>query len=172
MVIPPMKRDVQGKFILKDEAYRAVRSLRLTDPTWEALGVKAESLGITRADLLEQMVRNNAGSLPGITRLNDHQHPSNTWQAQPTLPSITRKTEEILPSITRVKEEIYPGEVQHLNQENVLPKAQINSSPDFTELEVLRGQILYDLKLGKQAPGHQVAKKALNRFISYLRSRP
>ena len=48
-----MKRDIEGKFALKNEKHRLVRSLRLTDATWEALGIAAQSLDITRADLLE-----------------------------------------------------------------------------------------------------------------------
>ena len=60
-----MKRDIQGKFALKNDDYRLVRSLRLTDETWIALGMAAECLGITRADYLEQIVRDKA--LPGIT---------------------------------------------------------------------------------------------------------
>jgi hypothetical protein len=62
-----MQRDAQGKFALKNDEHRSVRSLRLTDTTWSALRVKAESLSLTRADLLEQMFRSN-----------DHPHPSNT----------------------------------------------------------------------------------------------
>lgn len=61
------KRDIRGKFALKNEDYRLVRSLRLTNETWKALGIAAECLGITRAGYLEQMVRNKEG-YPGITR--------------------------------------------------------------------------------------------------------
>jgi hypothetical protein len=32
-----MKRDITGKFALKNEEHRLVRSLRLTDSTWESL---------------------------------------------------------------------------------------------------------------------------------------
>jgi hypothetical protein len=34
-----LKRDIQGKFALKDDDYRQVRSLRLTDETWKTLGI-------------------------------------------------------------------------------------------------------------------------------------
>ena len=61
-----LKRDIQGKFALKDDDYRQVRSLRLTDKTWKVLGRKAEGFGMTRADYLEEMVKNNL--LPSITR--------------------------------------------------------------------------------------------------------
>ena len=43
-----MKRDIQGKFALKNDDYREVRSIRLTDNTWKALGIAAECLGLTR----------------------------------------------------------------------------------------------------------------------------
>ncbi|MFN6569641.1 hypothetical protein [Dendronalium sp. ChiSLP03b] len=39
-------------------------SVRLTDATWKALGIAAECLGITRADLLEQVVRENNLTFP------------------------------------------------------------------------------------------------------------
>ena len=51
------QRDIQGKFTLKNQDYRQVRSLRLTDSTWQELGIASECLGITRADLLENLVQ-------------------------------------------------------------------------------------------------------------------
>ncbi len=53
------KRDIQGKFTLKNQDYRQVRSLRLTDSTWKELGITSECLGLTRADLLENLVQQN-----------------------------------------------------------------------------------------------------------------
>ena len=58
------KRDIQGKFSLKNDDYRQVRSLRLTDRTWRALGIASECLGWTRADLLENLVEYNQGNFP------------------------------------------------------------------------------------------------------------
>jgi len=43
--------------------------VRLTDSTWEALGSAAQSQGITRADLLELLVRNDWLPLPSNTRV-------------------------------------------------------------------------------------------------------
>lgn len=60
-----LKRDIQGKFALKDDNYRQVRSLRLTDDTWKAIGIAAECFGMSRADYLEQVIRGNAS--PNIT---------------------------------------------------------------------------------------------------------
>lgn len=45
-----------GKFAPKSDKPRYVRSIRLTDKTWEELGAIAAQRGITRADLLEQLV--------------------------------------------------------------------------------------------------------------------
>jgi transposase len=47
-----LKRDIQGKFALKDDDYRQVRSVRLTDETWKILGINAECFGMTRSDYL------------------------------------------------------------------------------------------------------------------------
>ncbi|MBD2439768.1 hypothetical protein [Nostoc sp. FACHB-110] len=76
-----MKRDIQGKFALKNDDYRLVRSLRLTDETWKALGIAAECHGLTRADYLEQIVRENA--LPSSTRDKLPTLPCNTLQEEP-----------------------------------------------------------------------------------------
>jgi hypothetical protein len=62
-----LKREIQGKFALKNNDYRQVRSLRLTDETWKALGIVAECMRMTRADYLEEMVKNNLQ--PSITRV-------------------------------------------------------------------------------------------------------
>jgi hypothetical protein len=52
-----MKRDIQGKFTLKNDDYREVRSLRLTDDTWKKLGIASECLGLTRANYLEEIIK-------------------------------------------------------------------------------------------------------------------
>jgi hypothetical protein len=155
-----MKRDIQGKFALKNEDYRLVRSLRLTDETWKALGIAAERLGITRADYLEQIVRDNA--LPGIT-----------WKEEAAVSTNTRQEGELPPCITR-KEEHHPQE-----NASVMEQVVITVQPQMVDLEALRDsealrrsadRILLDLKLGKQAPGYKAAQKALNRFIAELAS--
>lgn len=153
-----MKRDVQGKFAFKNEDYRLVRSLRLTEFTWSALGIASECLGLTRADYLEQMVR-------------DKVLPSNTWLAPEEHPCNTRQELENQPSITRYKEQIerLNAEIQNLSQENaVLMERATIVPPQVVDLEALRDRILFDLKLGKQAPGYKAAQKALNRFIAEL----
>ena len=48
-------RTEEGKFAPKSEEPRHVRSIRLTDTTWEKIGFAADKRRITRADLVEQM---------------------------------------------------------------------------------------------------------------------
>jgi hypothetical protein len=139
-----LKRDIQGKFALKNDDYREVRSLRLTDDTWKSLGIASECLGLTRADYLEHIVRHN------------------------TLPSITREDSEFLaphqgenelqPSITRQRE-------FHLTSDKAT-KQSVGLA--IEELEILRDRVLSELKLGKQATGYKTAQKVLNRFIAEL----
>ena len=48
-------RDTTGKFAVKSEAPRKVRSVNLTDAAWEWLARTAEQAGMSRNDLLEAM---------------------------------------------------------------------------------------------------------------------
>lgn len=95
-----LKRDIQGKFALKNDDYRQVRSLRLTDDTWKALGIAAECLGMTRADYLEEIAESN--DLPSNTWVevdpfpcnirkdkNQDQQPNIAQEHTPTSPSMT-----------------------------------------------------------------------------------
>jgi hypothetical protein len=141
MVVTKMERDIQGKFALKNDDYRLVRSLRLTDETWRALGIAAAFGGNTRADYLEQIVRDNL--LPSITRKEESE-----------FPDPTGKEESLLPCNT-------PSEEHH-------PPRPVVPMPQLETLYALRERILFDLKLGKQATGYKVALKALNRFIAEL----
>jgi hypothetical protein len=84
------KRDIQGKFALKNDDYREVRSLRLTDDTWKALGITSECLGLTRADYLEYIVRQNT-------------NPCITWEDSEIL-TPHQEENEPQPSITRQRE--------------------------------------------------------------------
>jgi len=145
-------------YSLKNKDYRLVRSLRLTDETWNALGNAADGLGLTKADYLEQIVRDQI--FPCITR-----------KAEEIQPSITRIEVVSLPSITWQEEEVerLKAQTQDLSQENLLQMERATYAlPQIRDLESLRDRILFDLKLGKQAPGYKAAQKALNRFIAEL----
>ncbi len=50
-------RGERGRFAPKSDENREVRSLRLTDTTWEKLGELAASRSITRSDLIEEWVQ-------------------------------------------------------------------------------------------------------------------
>lgn len=95
---PVVKRDIQGKFTLKNDDYRQVRTLRLTDATWMALGMAAECLGITRADLLEQVVRENNLTFPVVTG----QNPS--VSSSQSVEQLTVLAEQVLGELKRGKQ--------------------------------------------------------------------
>ena len=54
--MPKQERGERGKFAPKSNEPREVRSLRLTDTTWQKLGTTADSRCITRSDLIEELV--------------------------------------------------------------------------------------------------------------------
>ncbi len=51
------ERDWHGRFICKSDDYRKVKTIRVTDGVWEEFGEMAAQRGITRADLLEEIVK-------------------------------------------------------------------------------------------------------------------
>lgn len=157
-----MPRDHQGKFALKNDEHRSVRSLRLTDTTWMALGEEAKSLSLTRSDYLEQIYRNKPYSLPSNTRQEDEALPSNTRRDSDHQLSNTRQkdhTEQLLTQVTQLREE------------NAFVLAQIQNFTQVNDLEAMRDHVLTRLKLGKQAPGYKKAVLALNQFIQLLRDK-
>ncbi|WP_096598274.1 hypothetical protein [Calothrix sp. NIES-2100] len=135
---------MQGKFALKNDEYREVRSLRLTDDTSKSLGIASECLGLTPADYLEHIVRHNA--LPSITREDSEILAPHQEENEPQ-PSITRQREFHQTSDKAAKQSVGLA---------------------IEELEILRDRILSQLKLGKQATGYKTAQKVLNRFIAEL----
>lgn len=143
-----LKRDIQGKFALKNDDYRQVRSLRLTDETWKALGIAAECLGMSRSDYLEQVIRGNAN--PSITRESNAMPPDNIWTVDNARPLTTLELDLMHQAKTIVELTTKP--------------------PTKATLETLRNQVLLELKLGKQSPGYKAALKALNHFIAVLSS--
>jgi hypothetical protein len=143
------KRDIQGKFTLKDDDYRQVRSLRVTDETWKALGIAAECFGTRLADYLEQVIKSNAS--PSTTRESEAISPNNIWTVDNAHALMTRDLDLVHQAKTAIVE-------------------QATMPPTIATLEALRDQVLRELKLGKQAPGYKAALKALNHFIAVLTS--
>ncbi|MHC5756157.1 MAG: hypothetical protein ACYTXF_37185 [Nostoc sp.] len=144
-----MKRDIQGKFALKNDDYREVRSLRLTDDTWKKLGIASECLGLTRADYLEKIINNEL-------------LPCNTWVDSEVLPCITRHEEEL----ERLK-----AQGKNLQKENSAQKehSAVTFVHNIVDFEAIRDRILFELKLGRQASGYKPAQKALDRMIAELK---
>ncbi len=54
-------RDFRGQFVNKSNSERKVRSIRVTDEIWEKFGEMAAQRCITRADLLEEVVKFDSG---------------------------------------------------------------------------------------------------------------
>jgi hypothetical protein len=53
-------KDSMGRFAAKGDSVRSVRTIRLTDETWAALGEKADNEDMSKADYLEALL---AGSI-------------------------------------------------------------------------------------------------------------
>ena len=132
------KRDIQGKFALKNHDYRQVHSLRLTDKTWKELGMAAESMGITRADFLENLVQENKGTF-----------------------SPSGEIEKLTQEISQLKQEN-----QDWHQEKLGLKAKIILNRD--ELNFLAEKVLKELRLGKQASSYKLVQKSLKRSIELI----
>ena len=139
-----MKRDIQGKFALKNDDYREVRSIRLTDATWKALGIAAECLGLTRADLLEQVVRENNLTFP-----------EHTVSQIPLSLSLLELIAEIEGLQTKVKD---------LSEENARIQQQTSTNP-VEQLTTLSSTVLGELKLGRQSRDYKLVSKAFRRLI-------
>lgn len=155
-----MKRDIQGKFTLKNDDYRQVRSLRLTDDTWKKLGIASECNGLTRADYLEEITKRKI--LPCITQ-----------EDETAFPCITSEDSELLPGIARDENELdrLKAQVQNLQKQNSTLKehSAVTVVHDIVDFDAIRNRILFDLKLGQQASGYKTAQKALNRMIAELK---
>jgi predicted DNA-binding ribbon-helix-helix protein len=81
-------RNRKGKFTSKSDEPRSVRTMRLTESTWKALGEAAEKQSITRADLIEQLVQSEAF-------LNDVQSTQTDLRSE-FLEELQRVTSELL----------------------------------------------------------------------------
>jgi hypothetical protein len=57
IAVPERQRSQGGKFVQKSDEMRKVRSVRLTDTAWNELGRIANERDITRADLIEELIK-------------------------------------------------------------------------------------------------------------------
>jgi macrodomain Ter protein organizer (MatP/YcbG family) len=67
-------RGESGQFIQKSDEPRLVRSIRLTDLTWQTIGRAASRQEMTRADLLEQLVEDGFFSTDTFERRLEQNH--------------------------------------------------------------------------------------------------
>jgi predicted DNA-binding ribbon-helix-helix protein len=66
------KRNELGRFHLKGESSRSVRSIRVDDNHWSKMGEIADELDISRGDLLEKMIdEKKPESLPLIAEIDN-----------------------------------------------------------------------------------------------------
>jgi hypothetical protein len=92
-------RSKAGRFVLKSATERAVRSIRATDWTWDEFGFLADSLKISRADLLEQWVKpggqpspsGDSGQVVGVTIRTDREGRNVTH-----LPGLWDESDEVV----------------------------------------------------------------------------
>lgn len=165
-----MQRDEYGKFVTKSGEHRAVRSLRLSDTTWSAMGEMAESRSLTKADLLEQMFKSKLDVQPGNTREEIEVQPGNTREDLEILPSNTREEFEVQPGNTRANIKQREDVVAQLRAENARLLNLVQKLSEVKDLEMVRDSVLSSLKLGKQAPKYKMVKSALDQFIKLLRN--
>ena len=113
-----------------------------------------------RLTKLKGIVRSNL--IPSITREEAKISTSHTQNSSEPLPSITQYEQENL----RLR-----AQVQNLQKENLELKERsaITFVHDVVDFEAIRERILFELKLGRQAPGYKAAQKALNRFIQDIK---
>jgi hypothetical protein len=89
------ERGESGKFAPKSNEPRIVRSIRLTDTTWKILGEIADSRGITRADLIEHLIKEGVISSDSLTSPTDSHsyflaHIEDAFEKILEDPSVTR----------------------------------------------------------------------------------
>ncbi len=130
-----------GTFAPKSSQIREVRSLRLTNKTWEALGEAAELKGITRADLIEELVASGA---------------IEQWV------SGCDETEK-LDELKKLKEQVdeFIAEKERLAQQLSTSQNRLG----FNEIQELRDKVLRSLKMGEQSKPYVNAKQAFKEFI-------
>jgi hypothetical protein len=81
-----------GQFAPKSNDYRHVRSIRLTDETWEKIGYAAEAQRVTRADLIEQMAEDGMfDQLTATANVPDSNQLLAAIESVMNNPDVTRK---------------------------------------------------------------------------------
>jgi len=105
-----LKRDIQGKFTLKNDDYRQVRSLRLTDDTWkQQLDLLTENVNrvLARSAILDDVLLELRDSHEThqrnfeIHQRNFEQHRQDFQEHQRTTNAALQSLEAILVQLTK-----------------------------------------------------------------------
>ncbi|MFB2834105.1 hypothetical protein [Floridanema evergladense] len=142
------QRDVNGKFTSKSLEYREVRSIRLTDKVWEALGNIAQERSITRADLIEELVERGVFDV----------------LAQPPNEEMILANQCQRNEIDQLEEKINELDrtISYLYSELAL---ELNDAKDATLYSFKKTQ-----SIGEQSARYKDVKKALDSFIKRISS--
>lgn len=130
-----------GTFAPKSSQIREVRSLRLTDKTWKALGEAAELKGITRADLIEELATSGAieqwaSGCDEMAKLDE-------------LEELKQKVDEFVAQKERLAQQLSTSQ----------------KGLGFSEIQDLRNKVLRSLGVGQQSKAYMNASHAFKKFI-------
>lgn len=151
-------RTKQGKFLPKSEEHRQVRSIRLTDNSWEALGKFADYRGITRADLLEEWFKE--GSFIYEKRIKRLESELENYRSLDI-----DKLNKIAFERCITLNELVDGLLSQNDQPKVNP---LGSKFTKHDLEEFRDQALSSLPVSSKTTTYKRAQDALNNFIRLI----
>ncbi len=126
-----------GTFAPKSSQIREVRSIRLTSKTWKTLGDAAESKGITRADLIEELAA--SGAIEQWVSGSDYDE----------MEKLKRKLSELAAEKEELAERL----------------SSSRDGLDFDAIQNLRDKVLDSLAMGQQSKPYKNASKAFSKFI-------
>jgi hypothetical protein len=126
-----------GTFAPKSSQIREVRSLRLTSKTWKLLGDTAESRGITRADLIEELA--TSGAIEQWISGSDYDE---IEELRKRVSDLVAEKEELLERLSDSRDTL-----------------------DFNDIHSLRDKVLDSLGMGQQSKPYKNASKVFSRFI-------
>lgn len=124
-------RNESGKFTSKSDKKRQVRAIRLTDSTWDTLGKLANERSITRADLIEEWIKQEYFNL--LNRVQELE-----TELYNLKNNSIQLSESILQSIDKLSSERSITREELINQ--LLQSASSNLAkiePSVTQLEII-----------------------------------
>lgn len=151
-------RSKKGKFLPKSNDYRQVRSIRLTDSSWEALGELASNRGITRADLLEEWF--NGGSFIYEKHIKDLESELENYRSL-DIDKLNKIAFERCITLNELVDDL-------LSQNSQSKTNSLGSKFTKQDLEEFRNQALSLLPVSSKTTTYKRAQDALNNFIRLI----